>query len=147
MADDEFCSFQLQNWPAVTVTLNRPPRDADAEIPKFQSDFCGLLALAVQGDVEAGIAPTRLFLTMGLDGIVDATLAQQLSAATFIQSVKPLVEAGALQATALVITSERARSVLQCILTIAPLTSRYAIFSTHDEATKWLASQGLFAPN
>jgi hypothetical protein len=134
-----FCSFVLDDWPAVVVSLNRPPT-ADAEITRFQQDFCGLLSLAVQGDVETGVEPTKLLLTMRLDGIVDASLDQQVRAASFIEEVKPLVLAGSLQATALVVSSERARDILHLILSLAPLTSKHAIFSTAEEAAAWLAT-------
>jgi hypothetical protein len=44
------------------------------------------------------------------------------------------------QATALVVSSERARDILHLILSLAPLTSKHAIFSTAEEAAAWLAT-------
>jgi hypothetical protein len=134
-----FCSFVLDDWPTVVVSLNRTPV-SDSEITQFQQDFCGLLSLAVQGDLETGVQPAKLSLIMHLDGIVDASFVQQAKAASFIEEVKPLVLAGSLKATALVVTSQRARDVLQLILTLAPLSSQYTITSSGEEAAAWLAA-------
>ena len=132
-----FDEFDLSSWPLVRVTLQRAPID-DAEITKFQEHFCGLLHLAAHG--AQGRAPCPLRLIMCLDGIVNATGTQQLRAATFIQDVKPLVLAGALQATALVVTAPAARSILELILSIAPLASVHKLFDTVQEGHAWLST-------
>jgi hypothetical protein len=132
-----FCAFHMDGWPMVDITLGRAPV-ANEEIDAFQTDFCGLLVLARDGNAAAGVAPAALYINMCLDGIVDATMEQKFRAASFIRDVKPLVEAGALAATAVVVTQDAARSVVQFILSLAPLTSRHAIFSTDAEARAWL---------
>ena len=134
---DDFDVFEFSQWPLVQVTLRRAPYD-DAEIAAFQERFCGLLHLAAHGTQDRPPCPIQLI--MALDGIVDATGSQQLRAATFIQDVKPLVLAGALRATALVVTSAGARSMLELILSIAPLTSVHAVFDCVQEGLEWLST-------
>jgi hypothetical protein len=88
----EFHVFDLSKWPTVHVSLQRAPLH-DGEILDFQKTFCGLLHLAAYGTSDR--APCALKLVMCLDGIVDATPAQQYQASLFIKDVKPLVLAGA----------------------------------------------------
>lgn len=133
----EFHVFDLSKWPTVHVSLQRAPLH-DGEILDFQKTFCGLLHLAAYGTSDR--APCALKLVMCLDGIVDATPAQQYQASLFIKDVKPLVLAGALCATALVVTSPGARSMLDLILSIAPLASEHRVFDTVPEGLAWLAS-------
>ncbi len=132
-----FADFELDRWPEVTVHLRRAPRD-DKEIEDFQSRFCGALMVAAYGTDALPRSPLKL--TMCLDGIVDATISQQLKAAAFIADVKPLVTAGALRATALVVSSQKAQDILKLILEMAPLTSMYQVFTSVQEGKLWLQS-------
>ncbi len=131
----DFDAFILDAWPLVRVRLQRPPKN-DSEIQEFQNRFCGLLQFAAFGVDDK--PPTPIALVMCLDGIVDATFEQKAFAAKFIHSVKPLVLAGALSATALVVSSEGAKAFLDFVLEVAPLTSKHAVFSSEEEGLAWL---------
>lgn len=133
-----FSEFYFERWPIVCISLVRTPNNDD-EIKDFQDKFCGLLHLAVHGD--PGVRdPCSLSLVMNLDGLVDASYSQQLQAVSFIQDVKPLVQAGALKSTALIVTSEGARRILEIILELAPLTSKHALFTNEEEGLAWVIS-------
>lgn len=137
---DDFAHYDISAWPLVRINLARAPRE-DQEIVDFQDYFCGVLCLGAYGNPDTGLAPCPLKVVLGLDGIVDATMEQKLKAAEFIQRVKPLVLAGALKATALIVTSSAARNILELILSLAPLTSNHAVFHSVDDGVAWLATQ------
>ena len=133
---DEFDNIVVDKWPFVYVNLARPPVN-DAEIDRFQARFCSMLSLAISGSTRVPKGP--LFLMMNLDGIVAATIPQQLRAATFITSVKELATDG-IYATALIVKNETARAILDIILQLQPLQSKHEVFDTKADAETWLAN-------
>lgn len=141
MALSDFAAFDVQRWPLVKVRFERAPVSGTREFQDFQERFCGLLTLGLEGDVGLGIAREPLSLIMHLDALVQASVAQQMQAAGMIAAVQPLVARGALQATALVVTSPAARTILQFITGLVPLKSENTVVASEDEACAWISSK------
>lgn len=135
-----FDEFDTSKWPVVRVTFGRAP-DSDAEIEKFQDRMCGMLYLALHGSAHVEAKP--LLVTFFIDGVVGASIMQQLKAAQVIDMVAPMVKAGAIRATAIVVTSEAAHDLLTYILSLAPLSSPHQVCDSAEAAAAWLAQ---FAP-
>ena len=131
-----FDVFDVERWPLVNISFQRPPLN-DPEIDKFQARFCSMLSLARDG--SARVAPVALQLIMNLDGIVEATLQQQLRAASLISAVREYVK-GSIAATGLVVGNETAKIILDIVMKLQPLQSKHAVFATSDEAEAWLRS-------
>lgn len=129
---DPFHQGEFADWPLVVIRLRRPPV-ADSEIGEFQEWFLDLLELAKTGDGEV-IKPGKLRLLMQLDGIVAATPLQIVSAASFIGKVQAYLDC--IEATALVVTSDRARHILNQIVPL--LRSVNATFDNEADAKSWL---------
>lgn len=120
-------------WPTVTVALQRPPKDY-AEIDAFQERFIAMLGVAKSG--APGVPAARLRILLTLDGIVEATLDQILRAASFVGRVREYVPH--IEATALVVSSDLGRGILEQIMAIAPLQSRHSVFDAVGPAREWL---------
>ena len=135
--EDVFDAFDISEWPRVMVKFLRAPRN-DAEIDQFQNRMCGLLNVALQGTAHIPAAP--VLITFCIDGVVAADLGQKIKAAQTIQLVAPLVERGAIKATAIVVTSQQAHDLLQFVLSIAPLKSQNRVFPNEELASAWLHS-------
>ena len=134
-----FHIIDVENWPTVVLRVVRPPLPDADEVQTFFGRFISLLELARDGNADGTIAPTKLFVHMNIDGIVAATASQIWQAAGFIKQVKPLVDSS-IHATALVVTTLVARTVLQAIISFQPLSSEHKIFASDTEAAAWLAS-------
>ena len=132
-----FDTFDVEHWPLVKISFGRPPLN-DAEIDTFQARFCSMLSLARHG--SARVQAVSLLLMMNLDGIVEATFQQQLRAANLISSVREYVK-DSISATALVVSNETAKMVLDIIMKLQPLQSKHAVFPNSKEAEAWLFSQ------
>ena len=128
-----FDVFDVERWPLVKISFQRPPLN-DLEIDKFQARFCSMLSLARNG--SARVAPVALQLMMNLDGIVEATLPQQMRAAGLISAVREYVK-DTISATGLIVGNETAKVILDIIIKLQPLQSRHAIFATAEEAEAW----------
>ena len=133
-ADLVFDTFDVGQWPVVKISFQRPPLN-DVEIDTFQARFCSMLSLARNG--SARVEPVALMLMMNLDGIVEATLQQQLRAANLISSVREYVK-DTISATALIVGNETAKVILDIIMKLQPLQSKHAVFATSGEAEAWL---------
>lgn len=131
---DEFDVINVDKWPIVNINLQRVPRE-DAEIDRFQARFTAILNLAKKGSTR--VSPSELYILMTLDGIVGASLHQQLLAANFIANVRHLVK-DTIKATALIIKNETARMLLEVITKIQPLQSEHRIFLEEADAESWL---------
>lgn len=136
LGQDVFDDINVDKWPFVYVNLKRRPTD-DAEIDRFQARFCSMLSLAISG--SARVPRGALMLMINLDGIVEATIPQQLRAANFITSVRELARDG-IFATALIVKNETARAVLDMIIKMQPLQSKHELFDTKEDAERWLHS-------
>jgi hypothetical protein len=134
MTDSDFHVVDARSWPRVTMHLTRAPVHDD-EIDAFQRMFTAVLRMARDGTPV--VPPAKVFIRMNLDGLVDATLPHKLRAATFISDVREYV-ASSIEATALVVTSEMARAVLEFIIQLQPLTSVHAVFADNATADAWL---------
>ena len=132
-----FHSIDYSHWPRVQVSLVRAPSSTQ-DIEEFQKDFLALLQLAVHGATD--IAPIRLQLIMILDGLVHASFEQQMSAVSFMSKVQPLVQAGAVEKTAMVVTNPDARFVLNNILTFVTLSAPHVIVDSVMDAVEWLTA-------
>ena len=137
-----FDDFDVEGWPLVKINFRRPPRN-DEEIDKFQARFCSMLSLARNG--SARVKPVALQLMMNLDGIVEATLQQQLRAANLIGAVREYVK-DSISATGLVVGNETAKVILDIIMKLQPLQSKHAVFATPGEAETWLLSCSVTEP-
>lgn len=133
-----FHTIRVEEFPFVQVHLQRNPNSTQ-EIAAFKRDFINLLALAARGSTR--VAKTPLFLCMNIDGLVSADAEYIVEAVGIVKDVSPLVEEGAIAATALVASSEYARSLLNDIFTFVTLKSKNQIFDTMDAARAWLTSQ------
>ena len=132
-----FDEFDLGAWPRVTIRFPRAPH-CDEEIEQFQNRMCGLLAVALEGSAHIPKGPVSV--TFFIDGVVEADLGQQLKAAQTIALVAPMVERGAIKATAIVVSSQKAHDLLKFILSIAPLKSVNRVFEDGAGAAAWLDS-------
>lgn len=130
----DFGLILVDKWPMVTVDLQRVPTN-DEEIDRFQAKFCAMLSLAVNGSER--IQPCRIYLLFILDGIVGASLHQQMRAANFIGVVRDLAKQ-AVEATAVVTSNETARMLLEFIVQIQPLQSYHEIFDNREQGALWL---------
>lgn len=138
MADDDpFHVVQLGEWPLVLFKLVRAPKSND-EIDNFQTQFQAVLHMAIHG--SSAVKPGKVFVLLNMDGILAATLPQMVRAGSFIREVQPYV-ASAIEATALVISSERTRDIMSFVFKLQPLTSRHALFESDASAEAWLREQ------
>jgi hypothetical protein len=135
----------ISAWPKVHFHLQRAPVDGklDAmgnvvdEIQQFEDKFVALLTLAATGNATVGIAPTRLYLMLTIDGLVEATPAQIARAGGLVTRVKPYVER-ALAATAVVARNQAASFLVQTVMTFSPLQSEHKVFSNDVDGSLWL---------
>jgi hypothetical protein len=128
-----FDLIHTDDWPIVKITIVRPPEEL-VEIDYFQAKFLTLLRIARDGTdtIPAG----KLCIVMDMDGILNATLAQQIRAASFIHEVREFV-VPAIYCTALIIRNPLARFILECVTKLQPLKSMHRIFDTEEEAMEW----------
>jgi hypothetical protein len=131
-----FHVIDASTWPLVQIRVQRAPL-TNQEIDDFQAAFLAVLQVAERGNPAAGVGPAKLFLLFNLDGIVQATFAQQMRARSFIQAVRKSAET-AIHATALVTTSTLARLVLMAVLSLQPLVSVNKTFDSNDAGLEWL---------
>ena len=132
-----FFTIDTSEWPVVVMRLPRAPID-DAEIDSFQARFLAVLSLARNG--SSRVSKTKLLIAMELNGLVDASLKQQMRAARFIQDVRPYV-VDTIVGTALVTASPLVRTILTTITTIQPLASEHVIFEKEGDALTWLRAR------
>ena len=132
-AGGTFDAIDTSEWPVVCVTISHPPVNME-EIDFFQAKFIALLHLARHG--ADGVPPEPLCLMMTMDGILNATMEQQLRAASFIREVKEYVT-DTIFCTALVVRSPLVCMILEFVTTLQPLQSLHKMFEGEDEALAW----------
>jgi hypothetical protein len=133
MAESAFDQIVTDDWPVVEINILKPPNNV-LEIEYFQAKFLTLLRIARDGTDK--IPSGKLCIVMNVDGILSATMQQQLRAASFIGEVREFV-VPSIYCTALVITNPLARFVLECITKIQPLKSVHRIFECREDAMAW----------
>ncbi len=138
-----FAKIDATAGPTVVIDLFAAPK-TDAEIDGFFARFKSILKIAIHGsklreDGTRRVQPGKIFLLFKLDGLMSASISQQMRAGGFIREIKPLVP-DAIYCTALVVTGFAARSVLKFILAMAPLSSTYSVFESEDEAAVWIVA-------
>ena len=136
MADssDAFYEIDLKGWPLVQVIMTESPQD-DEDFDGFQDAFIGLLQGVIDDQAENDHTD-RISVVMEMDGLVEASFAQQLRGVGFIRAVRPLV-ADTIRCTALVIGSPAVRAIVEFILGLQPLQSEHAVFSNTADALAW----------
>lgn len=144
-AEEEFDRIIIDKWPIVFFDLHRTPH-TDEEIDRFEARFSAIMNLAIHGSPR--VPKGRLYMMMNLDGVLNATMHQQLKAATFISNVRELAKQG-IRASALIIRDETVRLIFEIIVKIQPLQTRHEIFTNERDGEAWLeklqAEEGMTA--
>jgi len=136
MAEAATSSFDLidtSEWPILHVTILGPPSHV-SEIDVFQAKFLALLRLANSG--ADGIPAEKICIVFNLDGILRASLEQQIRAASFIKDVREFVNKS-IYSTALVIQNETVKTIIEFIFSIQPLQSLNRVFNDTGSALAW----------
>ena len=135
---EPFYVLDMKAWPLVHVAFTHAPEET-AEFDMFQETFMGMLKGIIEDQTLHGNTDT-IALVMELDGIVKASFMQQLRGIGFIQAIKPFV-AQTIRCTALVITSDIVRAIVQFIMERQPLQSEHALFEDVAAAMEWCKSR------